>query len=121
MKLSLLKAGIPAPAKNRTWDCCKTAWSRAVKVRTFGRLAAALPLMLLASLLQPALATDLLAGGKPDVEATFGKDSLVVMCIYLAEFVVGVSMYIKTKNPLVLLGMVVLMVFTTVILALIFR
>lgn len=119
MKLSLLKAGIPAPVKSNTWDCCKTAWKRMVKVRA-ARLAAAVPMMLLAGLLQPALATDLLAGGKADVQATFGADSLVIMCIYLAEFVVGISMYIKSKNLLVLLGMVVVMVFTTVVLALIF-
>lgn len=49
-------------------------------------------------------ATDLLAGGKDDVKATFGADSFVMMCIIIAELIVGVAMYIRTKNLLILLG-----------------
>ncbi|STO41467.1 type IV conjugative transfer system pilin TraA [Escherichia coli] len=63
---------------------------------------------------QMAHATDLLAGGKNDVKATFGADSFVIMCIYIAEIVIGVATYIRTKNLLILLGLVVVIVFTTV-------
>ncbi len=63
---------------------------------------------------QMAHATDLLAGGKDDVKATFGADSFVIMCIYIAEIVIGVATYIRTKNLLILLGLVVVIVFTTV-------
>ncbi|ECP5634339.1 pilin, partial [Salmonella enterica] len=46
--------------------------------------------------------------------ATFGADSFVMMCIIIAELIVGVAMYIRTKNLLILLGLVVVIVFTTV-------
>ncbi|CAD6024430.1 traA_3 (plasmid) [Escherichia coli] len=48
------------------------------------------------------------------MKATFGADSFVIMCIYIAEIVIGVATYIRTKNLLILLGLVVVIVFTTV-------
>lgn len=120
MELSLSKADTAAPVINKAMGFCKAAWKRVVNVKTAARLAALAPLVMLAGVLQPAQATDLLAAGKGDVQATFGADSLVIMCIYLAEFVVGIAMYIRTKNLIILLGMVVVMVFTTVVLGLIF-
>ena len=38
------------------------------------------------------------------MKATFGADSFVMMCIIIAELIVGVAMYIRTKNLLILLG-----------------
>ena len=83
------------------------------QLKALSRLAALSPLLLL-GVGQMANATDLLAGGKDDVKATFGADSFVMMCIIIAELIVGVAMYIRTKNLLILLGLVVVIVFTTV-------
>lgn len=104
--------------KNSAWHYCRMAWAGINNTNNVFRLAALSPLLLL-GVGQMAHATDLLAGGKDDVKATFGADSFVVMCIYIAELVVGVSMYIRTKNLLILLGLVVVIVFTTVGLSLI--
>lgn len=113
MNFSLTKSGTSSSVKNRAWQTCRSAWAGMSSKKTLGRLAALSPLLLL-GVGQMAHATDLLAGGKDDVKATFGADSFVLMCIILAELVVGVSMYIKSKNMLVLLGLVVVIVFTTV-------
>lgn len=112
MSLSFLKGGLPVSVKNRAWQYCQMVW-RSVANKALSRLAALSPLLLL-GVGQIANATDLLAGGKDDVKATFGADSFVMMCIIIAELVVGVAMYIRTKNLLILLGLVVVIVFTTV-------
>ncbi len=113
MNLSLSKGGLPASVKNRAWQYCQMAWRGVITKKALSRLAALSPLLLL-GVGQMASATDLLAGGKDDVKATFGADSFVIMCIYIAEIVIGVATYIKTKNLLILLGLVVVIVFTTV-------
>ncbi|EAM2857751.1 type IV conjugative transfer system pilin TraA [Salmonella enterica] len=118
MNLSFAKGGLSTPVKNRAWQYCQTAWRRVASSQSLSRLATLSPLLLLGAG-QMAQATDLLAGGKDDVKATFGADSFVIMCIYIAEMIVGVAMYIRSKNMLMLLGMVVVIVFTTVMLALI--
>ncbi|EBS1326603.1 type IV conjugative transfer system pilin TraA [Salmonella enterica subsp. enterica serovar Muenchen] len=118
MNLSLSKGGLPTSVKNRAWQYCQMAWRGVNNTKAMSRLAALSPLLLL-GVGQMANATDLLSGGKDDVKATFGADSFVIMCIYIAEMVVGLSMYIRTKNLLTLLGMVVVIVFTTVVLTLI--
>ncbi|EIY1064815.1 type IV conjugative transfer system pilin TraA [Escherichia coli] len=113
MNLSLSKGGLPASVKNRAWQYCRMAWRGMTSKKALSRLAALSPLLLL-GVGQMASATDLLAGGKDDVKATFGADSFVMMCIIIAELIVGVAMYIRTKNLLILLGLVVVIVFTTV-------
>lgn len=113
MILSLSEGGRPASVKKRAWHYCLMAWRGVSNQKTLSRLAALSPLLLL-GLGQMAHATDLLAGGKDDVKATFGADSFVVMCIYIAEIIIGVATYIRTKNLLILLGLVVVIVFTTV-------
>lgn len=113
MNLSLSKGGLPATVKNRAWQYCQKAWRGVISQKSLSRLAMLSPLLLL-GIGQIANATDLLAAGKDDVKATFGADSFVMMCIIIAELIVGVSMYIKTKNMLVLLGLVVVIVFTTI-------
>jgi len=113
MNFSLLKGGLSASVKNPAWQYCQIAWRSVTSKKALFRLAALSPL-LLSGVGQMANATDLLAGGKENVKATFGADSFVMMCIILAELVVGVAMYIRTKNLLILLGLVVVVVFTTV-------
>ena len=108
MNLSLSKGGLPASVKNRAWQYCQMAWRGVTSKKALSRLAALSPLLLL-GVGQMANATDLLAGGKDD-----GADSFVMMCIIIAELIVGVAMYIRTKNLLILLGLVVVIVFTTV-------
>lgn len=113
MNLSLFKGGRPASVKNRAWHYCQMAWRGVCNQKALSRLAAFSPLLLL-GMGQMAHANDLLQGGKDDVKATFGADSFVMMCIYIAEIVIGVATYIRTKNLLILLGLVVVIVFTTV-------
>lgn len=97
MNLSLSKGGRPASVKNRAWHYCQMAWRGVCNQKALSRLAAFSPLLLL-GMGQMAHATDLLAGGKDDVKATFGADSFVIMCIYIAEIVIGVATY-KTGHP----------------------
>ncbi|EKN5121543.1 type IV conjugative transfer system pilin TraA [Yersinia enterocolitica] len=113
MSLTLVKDGVSTPKKNRVWNFCRNAWKGLTSQKALSRLAAFSPLLLL-GIGQMAHATDLLAGGKDDVKATFGADSFVMMCVIIAELIVGVSMYIRTKNLLILLGLVVVIVFTSV-------
>lgn len=113
MNLTLSKGGLPVSGKRRAWQFCRMAWRGMAGKKVLSRLAALSPLLLLGAA-QMAHATDLLAAGKDDVKATFGADSFVMMCIIIAELVVGVAMYIRTKNLLILLGLVVVIVFTTV-------
>lgn len=113
MNLTLSKGGLPASVKNRAWQYCQLVWRGVTSKKSLSRLFALSPLLLL-GVGQLANATDLLAGGKDDVKATFGADSFVIMCIYIAEIVIGVATYIRTKNLLILLGLVVVIVFTTV-------
>lgn len=107
MKLSLAKGGRPVSVKNCAWQFCQMAWCGVTNKKI-------LTPVLLLGMWQLAGANDLLAGGKEDVKATFGADSFVMMCIIIAELIVGVSMYIRSKNLLILLGLVVVIVFTTV-------
>lgn len=113
MNFSLMKSGSATPVKNRAWHYFRMACISLTSKHAFARLAALSPILLL-GVGQVAHTADLLAGGKDDVKETFGADSFVMMCIIIAEIVVGVAMYIKTKNLLVLLGLVVVIVFTTV-------
>ena len=113
MNFSLTKSGTSLSIKNKAWNFCRMAWAGMTSQKTLSRLAALSPLVLL-GVGQMAQATDLLAGGKDDVKATFGADSFVMMCIIIAELIVGVGMYIRTKNLLILLGLVLVIFFTTV-------
>lgn len=57
-------------------------------------------------------ATDPLSGAKQSIYATFGPTSTIAYGMYVAEIVVSVAAYIRTKNLMVLLGIPVLWVFT---------
>ncbi|EGM8254001.1 type IV conjugative transfer system pilin TraA [Escherichia coli] len=97
MNLSLSEGGRPASVKNRAWHYCQMAWRGVCTPKALSRLAAFSPLLLL-GMGQMAHATDLLAGGKNDVKATFGADSFVIMCIYIAEIVIGVATYMRHSD-----------------------
>lgn len=57
---------------------------------------------------------DLLSAGQDTVTATFGADSSIAKWIILAEVIVGIITYIKTKNMFMLFGIAVVIVFTTI-------
>lgn len=57
---------------------------------------------------------DLLKAGQETVTATFGADSSIAKWIILAEVIVGIITYIKTKNMFMLFGIAVVIVFTTI-------
>ena len=80
MNLTFAKGGLPASVKNRAWQYCQMAWRGVTSKKALSRLAALSPLLLL-GVGQMTHATDLLAGGKNDVKATFGADSFVMMTI----------------------------------------
>lgn len=61
-----------------------------------------------------AFAEDLMAAGKETVTGTFGADSAIAKWIILAEVIVGIITYIKTKNMFMLFGIAVVIVFTTI-------
>ena len=49
---------------------------------------------------------------KPQVTALFGPGSTVSYCIYVGEIVLGAIGYAKSKNPLLLVGVPILVIFT---------
>lgn len=55
-------------------------------------------------------ADDLLATGNEIVNKTLGKDSSLVRWLLILEVLAGIWMYIKTKNLVVLLGFVAVIV-----------
>ena len=58
-------------------------------------------------------ATDPLAAIiKPQITALFGPASTVSYCIYVGEIVLGAIGYAKSKNPLLLIGVPILVIFT---------
>lgn len=59
-------------------------------------------------------AADLLVGGKQTVDDTFCKDSTLAKWVIIGEILVGVFMYIKTKNLMLLAGVAVVIVFLNV-------
>ncbi len=50
---------------------------------------------------------------RPQVEALFGPGSTVAYCIYVAEIILGSVLYIKNKNPLTLVGVPIIVIFTS--------
>ncbi|OGT34145.1 MAG: hypothetical protein A3C44_00580 [Gammaproteobacteria bacterium RIFCSPHIGHO2_02_FULL_39_13] len=49
----------------------------------------------------------------PQIQALFGPTSTISYCIYLAEIIVGAVGYVKTKNLLILIGVPILVIFTS--------
>lgn len=50
---------------------------------------------------------------KSQVQDLFGPGSTVAYCIYIAEIILGSVIYIKTRNLLTLIGVPVVVAFTT--------
>lgn len=114
MNLYVNGAGTRTPAKLKSALAAKGAalMNRAALARA-AKYAAA-PLLMLLSAAAPAVADDLLASGQQTVTDTFGADSSIAIWIVLAEVIVGVISYIRTKNIMLLFGVAVVVVFTTV-------
>lgn len=62
----------------------------------------------------PDPSTDLLTAAKTDITANIGPGSTFAWILYVVEIIGGVAAYMKTKNMLALVGVVVVMIFTIV-------
>lgn len=86
------------------------------KMQVAGKWAMAffLPLIALLSFTGLVRAEDLMSAGQATVTDTFGGGSSIAKWIILAEVIVGIITYIKTKNMFMLFGIAVVIVFTTI-------
>ncbi len=100
MKLSIMGKGeaVPEFPRNRL-------------LTTLSLLIPVLALLIFSGVVQ---AVDLMAPSKQAVKDTFGADSAIASWLILAEVVVGVIGYIRTKNIMLLFGVAVVVVFTSV-------
>ena len=57
-------------------------------------------------------ATDLLKTQQQDASDTFGLQSSVMRWIYFAEIIISVVGFIKTRNPLVFVGLIIVLLVT---------
>lgn len=62
----------------------------------------------------PDPSTDLLTGAKKDIVANMGPGSTFAWILYVVEIIGGAAAYMKTKNMLALVGVVVVLMFTVV-------
>ena len=65
----------------------------------------------------PALASssaDLFSSQSTTVSNTFGHGSSIEKWIYYAEIIIALAVYIKARNPLVFVGIAMVMIFTRV-------
>lgn len=58
--------------------------------------------------------SDILSASKADITSNFGQSSTIMYGVYMAEIFAGVAAYIKTKNLFSLLGLVIVVIFTSV-------
>lgn len=75
---------------------------------------ALLPALAILAMTGHARADDLLSGGQQTVTDTFGADSSIAIWIILGEVIVGIITYIRTKNIMMLFGVAVVVVFTSI-------
>lgn len=80
--------------------------------KKWGGVITALAVVMLFS--ENAMAVDLMKPGQATVTDTFGAGSSIAKWIILAEVIVGIITYIKTKNMFMLFGIAVVIVFTTI-------
>lgn len=73
-----------------------------------------LPLFVMLSYTGIVSADDLMSAGAKTVTDTFGASSAIAKWIILAEVIVGIITYIKTKNMFMLFGIAIVIVFTTI-------
>lgn len=70
--------------------------------------------LLLASKVAQASGTDLLSSQNTTVNSTFGSGSSLVKWMYLAEIIMAIFAYVRTRSPLVFFGLVVVIIFTRI-------
>lgn len=58
--------------------------------------------------------SDILSASKADITSNFGQSSTIMYGVYIAEIFAGVAAYIKSKNLFALLGLVIVVIFTSV-------
>lgn len=80
--------------------------------KSIGVLLAAVVVSLI--LMGVSTADDLLESGKVVVNDTFGQGSFISTSILIGEVFMGMFLYVKTKNILMLLGFVILVVYLNV-------
>lgn len=80
--------------------------------KSIGVLLAAVVVSLI--LMGVSTADDLLESGKEVVNDTFGQGSFISTSILIGEVFMGMFLYVKTKNILMLLGFVILVVYLNV-------
>ncbi len=61
--------------------------------------------------------TDMLSGARKEIDTQFGAGSTFMYAVYFIEVILGIAAYIKTKNPLVFAGLIVIVIFTTAVFA----
>jgi type IV conjugative transfer system pilin TraA len=78
------------------------------------KMASGLLLLLLATKMAHATGTDLLSTQNSTVTSTFGSGSSLVKWIYISEIIMGLFIYIKSRSPLVFVGIVICIIFTRI-------
>ena len=86
----------------------RPAARRALKVAGLASLMALLPS------LAHATSTDLLSTQASTVKTTFGSGSTLVKWFYFAEVVISLMLFIKSRSPLVFIGLIFVIIFTRV-------
>ena len=89
------------------------------KVKAFAAMPAVKAVALLVAVvaipqIAHAAATDLFSGQQETVSKTFGESSSVTKWFYIGEVFLGLATYMKTRNPLVFVGIAMVMIFTKV-------
>ena len=90
------------------------------KVKAFAAMPAVKAVALLVAVVaipqiaHAATATDLFSGQQATVSKTFGEGSSVTKWFYIGEVFLGLATYMKTRNPLVFVGIAMVMIFTKV-------
>jgi type IV conjugative transfer system pilin TraA len=78
------------------------------------KIISAAVLALMFTKLAHATGTDLLSSQNSTVTSTFGSDSSLVKWFYIAEIIIGLFLFIKTRSPLVFGGIVFAIIATKV-------
>lgn len=78
------------------------------------KMACAIIIALAFTRLAHATGSDLLATQNSTVTGTFGEGSSLVKWFYIAEVIFGIFLFIKTRSPLVFVGIVMAVIFTKI-------
>lgn len=103
--------------KSSTFTRAVNTFSRlyaSASVRRAARLAVMASAVALAPSLAHATSTDLLSPQAATVKSTFGSGSTLVTWFYISEVVISLMLFIKTRSPLVFIGLIFVIIFTRV-------